>query len=332
MKTPRVSILLSVYNGALTINRCLDSLLAQTFRDFELIIVNDGSTDQTVAHITNYSDSRIKLINLEHVGLAKALNIGLEACKGQYIARMDADDWCANNRLELQANFLDSNPDVGVVSSLVKYAGDRTHNTGYALHVDWINRQLTHEEIQKKRFEDSPLANPSCMFRKSLVDQFGNYSEEPIPEDYEFWLRLLHHGVRMEKIKEVLLYWSDLPTRITRNSDNYSQSAFFEVKAKYLKHWIDQHLSNPSVYIFGSGRSVNNKAQALQAQGIEIHKYLTVKSSSRGKHLMHYEQLPMATEENLVLSLIGDRTGKQQVHEFLAKKGYQEGVNYFMLS
>lgn len=330
---PEVSVLMSAYNAEETLSRCIESILNQSFTGFEFVIVNDGSTDQTEAIVKSFDDDRIRLLQPGRLGLAKALNYGLNQCHGKFIARMDADDWSHPARLEKQVNYLKNHQKVGVVSSLVEYAGNRNRNEGYALHVDWINQQVTHDQIFNNRFEDAPVANPSCMFRSNLIQEFGGYSEQSIPEDYEFWLRLLHFGVKFGKVNEVLLYWSDLPNRLTRHSSNYSQEAFLKVKAHYFKKWLNQHFkASPEIFVFGTGRSVNQKLKPFIAEDIKIHKRLEVKKLNEyPENTIHYGDLPKSEANNLVLSFIGNRTGKRNVEDHLHSLGYTKGLTYFMM-
>jgi len=332
MRSYKVSVLLSVYNGAGTIQRSLNSLVDQTYDDYEIIVINDGSTDDTANILDKYSFDRLKVYHLEHVGLPKALNYGLKKCQGEYIARMDADDWSHPSRIELQANWLDNNPDVDVVSCLVEYGGNREENLGYALHVDWINTLVADKEIKANRFEDSPIANPSSMFRSSLIKTYGNYSEAPIPEDYEFWLRLMDADVKFHKIDKCLLKWSDLPSRITRNHSNYSQENFFKVKSAYLAKWIKKNFDiPPKLYVFGNGKEVRRKADGLKAYNLKVSKFTDIQMPTKSD-VIYFEDLPTSTGDILVLSYIGDRKGKKQINEFLESRGYEKGYSYFMMN
>jgi len=322
---------MSVFNGEKTLKRCIDSILNQSFSDFEFIIINDGSTDSTEDLLHDYKDSRLLIVDLDHVGLAKALNYGLSLCKGEYIARMDADDWCHKDRLQKQVKYLVTYPNTDVVSCLVNYAGKSSLNKGYALHVDWINSLTAHKQMYNKRFQDAPLANPSCMFRKSLVDNYGMYSELEIPEDYEFWLRLFHEGVNFGKVDETLFYWSDLPERITRTNSNYSQDKFFEVKTHYLAKWINEYFESlPKLFVIGTGKQVRKRSKLLESHGLSVYKYVDVKPSGNDK-IIHISQLPLPSENVLVLSYIGDRKGKQGLAEHMHLLGYEGGRNFVFM-
>lgn len=330
---PTVSVLLSVYNAETTLARCIESILDQSFTNFEFVIINDGSTDKSETIIKAFNDSRIRPFNPGKLGLAHALNYGLDKCKGDFIARMDADDWSHPQRLQQQVEYLKEHTEIDVVSSLVAYAGDRDKSEGYALHVDWINQLITHEQIYANRFEESPVANPSCMFRSRLIEKFGYYSERPIPEDYEFWLRLMYEGVKFGKITKVLFHWSDLPSRLTRNSSNYSQQAFLKVKADYFSKWLSHHFEHqPEIFVFGTGKSVNRKLKPFLIKGIEVNKRVEVKRlSSYAQDTIHYSELPYSDGSQVVLSFIGDRIGKRNVEQHLQSLGYQKGQTYFMM-
>jgi len=118
MDRPKISVIMSVYNGEKYLREAIESILNQTFRDFEFIIINDGSTDKTSEILSSYNDPRIVIINNKrNIGLTKSLNKGLKMVKGEYIARQDADDVSLPERLERMVNFLDMNRDVGLLGS-----------------------------------------------------------------------------------------------------------------------------------------------------------------------------------------------------------------------
>lgn len=118
---PAVSVLLPVFNGAKTLGLAIKSILSQSFKDFEMVIIDDGSIDNSSQIINSYSDKRIRLFQRNHAGLASSLNFGISKCRGKYIARMDADDISLGNRLANQKKFLDNNPSVDIVATRVKF-------------------------------------------------------------------------------------------------------------------------------------------------------------------------------------------------------------------
>src|SRR5262249_16983697 len=155
--------------------------------------VDDGSTDGTceIVRALAREEPRIVVIEQAAAGVADAANAGAAVARGEFIARMDADDASHPERLREQGAWLaaEKTRDVGVVGSLGEFGGDRAASAGYALHVDWTNTLLTPEAIALNRFVESPLVNPSVMFRRELVARHGGYRTGNFPEDYELWLR-----------------------------------------------------------------------------------------------------------------------------------------------
>lgn len=329
---PVISVLLPVYNASKTLHRAIDSLLNQTFNDIEIIIVNNGSTDNSSAIIDTYDDPRIHHIVLNQRNLIQALNHGLGHCRGKYIARMDADDYSYPQRLELQFNYLEAHPDVSLVSGKVNYTGDTMINQGYVAYVQWANSISSHEEIYLSRFQESALPHPSVVFRKSLISEFGNYLYD-VPEDFELWNRWLHHGVKMAKVNATILDWYDPPNRLSRKDENYSQTAFSNVKAKYFKLWFDERFEKPNqppLYIFGYSKVIKQKTSDLIELGFEIRSFIDVKHTT-SRFTIHFEELKNI-KKKFVLSYVSDRTAKIEIKDYLMSIGMKEGENFLMMS
>lgn len=332
-----ITVILPVWNAAATIARAVNSVLSQTHSDLELIVVNDGSTDSTVEilHTIAEHDHRLRIVNIEHSGVAEAFNTGLHHAKGKYLARMDADDLMHPERIAKQAKYLDEHHEIGVVSSLVEFGGDRKTQEGYALHVDWINTLITPEEIAMNRFVESPVCNPSVMFRQELVSLYGAARTGEFPEDYEMWLRWMDAGVQFTKIPEVLFTWNDLPSRLTRNDARYSAEAFERAKTDYLMKYIKKN--NPTkrkLFLCGAGRVTRKKSAFLIASGLTIGGYIDVDPGKIGKDydgikVIALEDLP-ATETCYVVSYVGNRGARKAINRALQEKGFEEGRDFVM--
>lgn len=185
MTTPLVTILMPVHNGAEHLLEALQSLLEQSLEDFELLLVDDASTDNSVALAESIHDPRLRILrSQERVRLSGALNLGLDQAQGRYIARMDADDLCHPDRLLFQAQFMEEHPHVGICGTWIRYFG-KSRNV--------LKRPLTHEAICAFTLFDSPFAHPSVFLRRELLEQHqlrfdGSYFPT---EDFELWTRLL---------------------------------------------------------------------------------------------------------------------------------------------
>ncbi len=187
MKTPTVSVILSVYNGENYISTAIDSILKQTFRNFELIILDDASADGTVDILHSYDDPRIRLLENEvNLGVTRSLNRGLAAAQGQYIARLDADDIAAPQRLEVQVGFLDRYSQVGLVGSWhYRAVGDR---------VELVQKPVENAEIQQQMLYKGIFAHSTVMFRRECIEKVGVYDPDfALAQDEDLWLRIAEH-------------------------------------------------------------------------------------------------------------------------------------------
>ncbi|GHU81698.1 hypothetical protein FACS189415_0580 [Bacteroidia bacterium] len=185
-----ISVVLPVYNGELYLRESVDSILSQTFKNFELIIINDGSTDATADIILSYNDSRIVYLENEvNQKIVFSLNLGLSRSRGKYIARMDADDIALPQRLQLQYDFMESHPEIGICGGSIESfnQSDRKKQR--------IDFATTDEGIRAFAFFQSPFNHPSVMMRKAVLDisQWDYPSEYYRAEDYALWTYLLQY-------------------------------------------------------------------------------------------------------------------------------------------
>ncbi|MDF7822421.1 glycosyltransferase [Pontiellaceae bacterium B12227] len=328
----KISVVIPVYNAESTIFQTLESLRAQSFQPLEIIVVNDGSTDGTLEILRDQAD--IKLLDHSHRGIVPALNDGLAAASGQYIARMDADDLCHPERIEQQASYLDAFPTIGMVGSRVKFGGDTQQQAGYSAYVDWINTLIEPNEIALNRFIESPFAHPSVMFRRELPEQFGAYRDGPFPEDYELWLRWMANGVKAAKVDQELIIWNDPPNRLSRTDERYSIDAFYETKAEYLFQWLEKHNPHhPEAIIWGAGRVTRKRAQVLTRHGLRITHYIDLKPRDLpcGTPVIHHSEIPPA-DTCFILPMVGNRGARRKIHDFLYESGFVKGKNFLPAS
>lgn len=328
---PQLSVLLPVYNAESTIFRAIESILHQSFPHFELIIVLNGCTDRSKSIVEGIEDSRIRLFYLDQPDLVKALNFGISKSTARYIARMDADDWSHPSRLQTQVAFLDSHPDIGLVSGMVNYTGDTKANLGYSLYVDWANSIYSPESIYLSRFQECALPHPSVMFRKSVGEQYGFYRQGDFPEDFELWNRWLQSGVRMSKVQTTVVDWYDTPGRLSRNHQMYHTDNFAAVKAHFFAQWFFSKFCTPypRIYVWGAGNSVKKKARHLLRHGLTISKYIDVKKTN-SPSVIHYKALSYS-QDIFVLNYVSDRKGKVEVKKHLEKIGFSEGKSFYMM-
>lgn len=211
MSTPAISVVMPVYNGSLYLREAIDSILNQTFTDFEFIIVNDGSTDQSEEIILSYTDNRIKYIKQENKGIGLTLRLGCSLAQGKYIARMDADDISNKNRLQIQYDYLEKNPEVVLLSSAVRYINENGENIGRSF-------PCTDDKILKKIIKNkgSPICHPAVMMRADTYKKSGGYCDLQPLEDYYLWLKLSLFG-RIINLSTPYLYYRILSNSVSRS-------------------------------------------------------------------------------------------------------------------
>ncbi|MEQ1247995.1 glycosyltransferase [Acinetobacter soli] len=202
MKIPKVSVLMTVFNGGPYLYDSIKSILDQDFSDFEFVIINDGSTDGSLDLIKKINDHRIKLYSIENGGLVKALNFGISKCQGDYIARMDSDDISHKSRIRLQKDFLDNNPDYSIVCSNVKIIDDFGKIVSTQVQ-NWTDGdQLLRGLLLETPFK--PIIHPSVMLRKEVYHNLNGYREILYAEDRDFWLRSVK-DYKLFRIQDFLL-------------------------------------------------------------------------------------------------------------------------------
>jgi glycosyltransferase involved in cell wall biosynthesis len=333
-------VVLPVRNAAGSVARAIASVRAQTLTDWELVVVDDGSTDGTAEVLATLArgEPRLQVWRRPAEGIVAALNTGLAAARGELIARMDADDEAFPERIAVQQAFLAApeNRGIGLVGSQVEYGGDRAAHAGYALHVDWTNSLVESEEIVLNRFVESPFAHPSVMFRRAVVATHGGYRAGDFPEDYELWLRWLDAGVGMAKTSRVLLRWNDPPGRLSRTDARYGPEAFFRLKAEWITRELRRSAGGRAVWVWGAGRPTRRRAAHLAAHGCQIAGYIDVdaKKSTRalggsGPPVIAPEDLP-APDEIFVLVYVARRGAREYIRGRLRARRYAEGRNFLM--
>lgn len=226
---PQITVLMPAYNAADYIGEAIASVLAQTFTDFELLIVNDGSTDDTVAIINSFRDDRIVLINQPNAGVAAALNTGLKHARAPYIARFDADDVCYPQRLEKQLGFLLHNPDYIMVGSDVDYIQE---NGDFMFHFHCIAH--THQQIIDKLYFYCPFVHPAVMYKKESICQEGGYPTHAHNfEDYLLWTQLAKAG-KLYNIPEALIKYRLNSSSVTMD-EKWRGKRFRELKREAVR-------------------------------------------------------------------------------------------------
>jgi Glycosyltransferases involved in cell wall biogenesis len=231
MNKPSITVLMPAYNAERFIGKAIESILNQTYKDFEFLIINDGSTDATESIIQSYSDSRILYIkNDKNIGLIATLNTGINMANGEWIARMDSDDVALPQRLEYQKNYFDEHKETDVLATTIIFMNESGETTGtWSLDQKTINPN----DIKSALIRENCIAHPTVMCRTSLLQKFRYRSNSLHIEDYDLWLRLLNRGYYFAKINTPLLYYRVHTESVTGTHLKKSNFFFRHAKTKW---------------------------------------------------------------------------------------------------
>ncbi len=341
---PRISVLLPVRDAEATLDACIRSLLRQTEQRWECVFVDDGSRDRSRELIQAYcaQDARLRLIAGPHCGIVAALNLGLEACRGEFVARMDADDWMHRERLALQREALETDPKLAAVGSHVRMhpRPRETHQRESALrkrrtevvqrrgriaYERWLNSIETPEAVAREAFVECPIAHPTLFIRRGTLARFG-YRSRDWPEDYDLILRLLMEGERLGVVPKRLLGWCDRPGRLSRTDARYGTERFTECKAAALVHsFLAQHFE---YILWGYGETGRTLRRALLAYGrapsqiVELHPG-RIGQRIHGARVVSPDELPALPRRPILVSVAGSEP-RRLIRAALDKAGFTE--------
>ncbi len=332
---PLVSILMPVRNEERFLPAALRSLAVQTLTDWELVVVDDGSTDATPAILAKAArhDSRIRVLGTPERGLVPALNAGLAVCRASLVARMDGDDVSHPRRLASQAAFLASEPGIGLVASAFRHFPRTGLRVGMLAYESWQNTLTSHEAVVADLFVESPFVHPSVMFRRDAVLAVGGYRDLGWAEDYDLWLRLAGAGVRFARLHEELFFWRDRPERATRTMTEYSLEAFRSCK---LHHLCQGFLEGErEVVLAGAGLEGRAWSRVLTGAGIRVSAWVDVDPRKVGRTLHGAPVHPadaVTPDGRKLLITVGTRGARAGVRGWAQQAGFVEGKDFLCVT
>lgn len=326
-----------VYNAVTTCEYALESLAAQTHEDFEVIAVDDGSEDGSRALLQRRArrDPRFRVDAAPHQGLVPALNRGLALCTGQYVARMDADDWSHPERLQRQHELLRARPRVSVAGCLVQAFPPDQAGEGFQAYLDWLNALVEHEDIVREMFIESPIVHPSAMVRRQYLQALGGYRDYGWPEDYDLWLRFRAVGARFAKVPQPLLYWREHRKRLTHTDSRYSVENFIRAKAHYLVQ--GPLCTHTDVIVWGAGKTGRRLAKHLERNGRQPRCFVDIAPGKIGGSLRRapvigpedLAGLWRTLERPILLVAVASRGARELIRSHLSGLHLVEGKDYY---
>jgi glycosyltransferase involved in cell wall biosynthesis len=331
--SPLVSVVMPVRNGGAWLAEAADSILAQSCRDLELLVVDDHSDDGAVGVLPR-QDARLAVIQNAGRGVSDAFNTGLAHSRGRYVARMDADDIALPHRLETQLAYLAAHDDVAICGGCVElFAADGLAG-GNRRYQSWLNACRTPAAIRREIFIESPIPNPTALFRRQAIEALGGYGDPSWPEDYDLFLRADAAGMRMGKPDEIVLRWREHEGRLTRTDSRYDREAFFAAKLHFLA--VHRLPSDQPLLIWGAGPTGRLVHDLLASGGRPVRGFLEVHprrigGEKRGLPVYSLERLRQEAG-TFVLAAVGSSGARVKIRRYLDELGRKEGEDYLFVA
>jgi glycosyltransferase involved in cell wall biosynthesis len=322
---PRVSVLLPVRNEEPYLAECLDSLSAQTLSDFEVVVVDDGSTDASPAIAAEHArrDPRFRIFRQEPGGMVAASEHARAEARTPLIARMDADDVALPERLELQVAAVEEEG-LAAVGGQVEYFPEPTD--GLRAYAEWLNSLVTVEAALRDLWVECPLPGPGLMARAELV----SYRDQGWPEDYDLVLRIWERGGGFRNVDRLVHRWRDHPERLTRTQSAYTLGAFRRCKVHFLGRTL--LADGRAAVVWGAGPTGKALARELLTAGTPVAAFVEVDPRKLGKRIHGAPVVPVDRAADfpgaLALGAVSGPEGRARVRELAAGLGFTEGYDF----
>ncbi len=325
---PPLSVLLPVRNGEAVLEECLASLRDQVFGDFQILAVDDGSTDGTreLLREATRQDPRLRVLSQDPAGIVSALELARNRVRSPFLARMDADDVALPQRFQAQMELVRGEPGLTAVGTGVQYFPSREVKDGARRYEAWLNSLSTHGQMVRDLFVECPLAHPTLLVRAGAVELVGGYRDLGWPEDYDLILRLWAAGARFAKAPEPLLRWREGPGRLSRTAEEYAEASFRRCK---VHHLLRTHLiGGRGVVIWGAGPVGKGFARELLGRGGRLEGFVDLSPGRIGQEIHGVGVVPpegaLAFSGALHLAAVGQPGAREEIRGNLRGLGLEE--------
>ena len=334
MNDLRVSIITPVKNGAQFLVECLDSIVNQTYQNWELLIVNDNSSDGTQSILEDYTkqDNRIIVLQNKGVGIIDALQTGYAKSTGEFITRMDADDIMTPNKLELLVGKLIENGKGYLATGFVKYFSETELGQGYFNYQEWLNGLSQTESNFNDIYKECVIPSPCWMVTREDFEASGGFNSKLYPEDYELTFRFYKQGLKVTTVKEIIHHWRDYATRTSRTDSNYADNYFIQLKLNYFLE-LDYDNSR-ELELWGAGKKGKKVARFLIKQNIKFD-WLSNNANKIGKEvygvILKDSNSVLEKGTPQILIAVGSMDYNLEIKKALNSKDLKPNIDYFFL-
>lgn len=332
MQEPLISILIPFKNTAAYIAECLESIVQQSFSNWEVLAVNDHATDGSLRIVNNFvaEDKRIKCIPNKGDGIIEALRTGYAICEGKLITRMDSDDIMTPNKLRVLTSSLLARGTGHIAIGQVQYFSEKGIGNGYERYQNWLNELTQNGTNFTEIYKECVIPSPCWMTFREDLDACGAFGPNRYPEDYDLAFRFYERGLKCIPCKELLHYWRDYDTRTSRTSEHYAQNYFLNIKLHYFLKL--EHNNGRPLAVWGAGKKGKAIAKGLIAQNIDFY-WLCDNPNKIGKGIYGKKMLPYTKLENLENSqsivTVANDEAQIMIRNFFSGLGQTHAVDYF---
>lgn len=329
---PKVSILTPFKNTEKYISECLDSILDQGFSNWELIIIDDHSTDKSKEIVHSYSnkEKRIKLFTNIGKGIIPALQLAYSKATGDLITRMDSDDIMTPNKLEWMVNALKKNGKGYLAVGQVNYFSSKGISDGYDRYEKWLNTLTLEGRNYEEIYKECVIPSPCWMAYREDFEKCDAFYPNRYPEDYDLTFRFYEYDLKVIPCNEILHLWRDYPTRTSRTHEHYAQNYFLDIKLHYfLKLNFDK---DRPLSIWGAGFKGKYLAKSLVEREIDFNWICdNPKKIGRkiyGVELMPFEKLKELDDPQSIIS-VANELAQEEIRSYLHSNGMKNMIDYF---
>ncbi|MFC4220367.1 glycosyltransferase family 2 protein [Flagellimonas marina] len=332
MQNPKVSICIPFKNTAHFLPECLDSILNQTYQNWEILAINDHSNDASFEVLRTYADKdeRIQVFNNKGQGIIPALRTAYGQSSGEFVTRMDSDDIMKPNRLEFMVNCLLKSGTGHVVVGQVKYFSDRGISNGYERYETWLNQLTAKGENYNEIYKECVIPSPCWMAYRKDFEACGGFTPDRYPEDYDLTFRFYENGLKIIPCDEVLHLWRDYDTRTSRTHEHYAQNYFLDIKLHYFLK-LDYDKSRPLV-VWGAGFKGKTIAKNLKKQEINFTWLCDnpnkIGKKIYGKSLVHFKALDNLDNPQSIVT-VANEDAQKEIRAYFDQLSQQPMHDYF---
>lgn len=271
MNETLVSILMPVKNTAFFLEECLNSIIGQTYLNWELIAIDDHSQDNSWSILNHYAskDKRIRVYQNSGKGIIQALRMAYEHAEGNFITRMDSDDIMPNQKLSILSSNLEDAGTGHLATGLVQYFSEQALGDGYLRYAEWLNSLSQTGSNYQEIYKECVIPSPCWMVYRSDLDRCGAFVSDRYPEDYDLCFRFYEQKLTCLPSKHILHHWRDSEGRTSRHDPNYADNSFLDLKLDYFIK-LDHQTDRPLV-LWGAGKKGKRLALALQEANISFY-------------------------------------------------------------